>query len=230
MFSMRPELAPLLHAGMVRPLTVNPVADARTAACSVDWADLAIALPDGGFPTGVIEVSAPRGLGGLTRIAASSVRSAQQADGNAWCAWIEEPATQDSAPVGTLKLGTLYAPGLLQAGVDLRRLLVVRPPVSAFLRTALKVTGAGAFRVIVVDSTQVPERHSEVWVRRIALLAEKTQSSVLLLTDSQQRRVQAWPVSLRLELQRLLPGVAKVRIGKDRYGRIGQESELKMGG
>ncbi len=216
---MRADLVTLLQAGASKK--VNHLVH------QVDWDALADTLPDHGFPIGVTEVSAPNGTGGLTRVAISAVRSAQQANAKAWCAWVDMGVDMgvDHSVRGALT-STLYAPGLVQAGVDLNRLLVVRPPASLLLRTALKVTSSGAFSVVVIDAAVVPDRHAEVWVRRLALAVEKVQASVLLLTDA--RRVQQWPTALRLELVRQSPSVAKVRVGKDRYGRIGQESELNM--
>ena len=213
MFSMRPDLAALLRASTVK--IVNQLV------YKVDWVELADALPDHGFPIGVTEVGAPHGAGGLTRVALSAVRTAQHADGKAWCAWIDM-----GIDMGIAQTSALYAPGLMQAGVDLNRLLVVRPPFASLLRTAIKVTGSGAFSVVVIDGAMVPGHHAEVWVRRLALLAERVQAVVLLLTDA--RRVQVWPTALRVEFERVSPGIAKVRVGKDRYGRIGQEYELPM--
>jgi recombination protein RecA len=50
----------------------------------------------------------------------------------------------------------LNAPGVAAAGIDLDRLLVVRPPRAQLGRVAVKVTGAGAFEVVVVDFDAVP--------------------------------------------------------------------------
>jgi hypothetical protein len=96
------------------------------------------ALPDGGLPRGVIELAARGALGGATSVAIAAVRAAQERDPRAWCAWLDPE-------------GTLYAPGLARAGVDLGRLLIVRAPREQLARVAVKVCGARAFDVVVID-------------------------------------------------------------------------------
>ena len=109
----------------------------------LDWPELDAALPDGGLPRGVVELAAPRALGGGTSIALAAVRAAHAKNTKAWCAWVDPEAT-------------LYAPGLVSAGVDLARLLVVRPPRGELARVAVKVAASRAFDVIVVDVDPVP--------------------------------------------------------------------------
>ncbi len=108
----------------------------------LDWPELDAALPDHGLPRGVVELSAPRALGSAA-IALSAVRAAHKRDARAWCAWIDPEQT-------------LYAPGVAMAGVDLARMLVVRPPRRDLARIAVKVAAARAFDVIVIDMDPVP--------------------------------------------------------------------------
>ena len=61
----------------------------------------------------------------------------------------------------------------------------------------------------------------EVLVRKLALSAEASGSTVLLLTDSTRPRAMPWPVALRLELSRPTRNDLVVRVAKDRRGRIG---------
>jgi hypothetical protein len=125
-------------------------------------------------------------------------------------------------------------------------MLVVRPPRAQLGRVAVKVMGAGAFEVVVVDFDAIPgaipgavpgsshgrshERQTlakkkawapEVLVRKLALAAESSGATVLILTDSTRPRAQQWPVALRLELSRPSHNEMAVRIAKDRRGRIG---------
>jgi hypothetical protein len=187
------------------------------------------ALPDGGLPRGVIELSAPRALGGATSVALSAIRAAQAKDPRAWCGWIDPDAT-------------LYAPGLARAGIDLERLLIVRPPRAELGRIAVKVAAARALDVLVIDmdacgglAASQPqydrhERHEprrtqrptepEVIVRKLALLAEEGGARILLITDRDRPRRATWPVALRLELDRG-PESLTVHVAKDRRGRIG---------
>jgi recombination protein RecA len=199
-----------------------------SGALELSWPGLNDLLPDGGLPRGVIELAAPRALGGSTSIALAAVRAGQAKAPGAWCAWLDPE-------------GTLHAPGVVAAGVDLDRMLVVRPPRAELARVAVKVVGAGAFEVVVVDFDVIPgaslavdagarvTKNSkkkrtwapEVLVRKLALSAESSGSTVLLLTDSARSRAVPWPVALRLELSRSTRRDLVVRVAKDRRGRIG---------
>jgi recombination protein RecA len=187
----------------------------------LDWPELAGALPDGGLPRGVVELAASRSLGGATSLALAAVRAGQQKSEHAWCAWIDPE-------------DTLHAPGLVAAGVDLARLLVVRPPRALLGKVAVKLVGSGAFEVVTVDVDVVPGTRAlagrarggkgwapELLVRKLALAAEPTGSTVLLLTDASLPRAAQWPVALRLELSRPDANSLSVRVAKDRRGRIG---------
>jgi hypothetical protein len=186
----------------------------------LDWPELAAALPDGGLPRGVVELAAPRSLGGATSLALAAVRAGQQKSEHAWCAWIDPE-------------DTLHAPGVVAASVDLARLLVVRPPRALLGKVAVKLVGSGAFEVVAVDVDAVPGARStasrargrgwapELLVRKLALAAEPTGSTVLLLTDASLPRAAQWPVALRLELSRPDAQSVAVRVAKDRRGRIG---------
>jgi recombination protein RecA len=186
---------------------------------SSDWPELDAALPDHGFPKGVVELTAPHGLGGATSIALAAVRAAHKRDARAFCAWVDTE-------------GTLYGPGVAKAGVDLDRLLVVRPPPEDAGRIAAKVADARACEVIVVDvpssafsgAKRMARRGTlrpEVLVRKLALAAEQGGATIFLLTDPLATRDVPWPVALRLELGRA-PGHIVMKVAKDRGGRVGQ--------
>ncbi len=215
-----PELLSAFHAGQAagdppraKPLPLRlPALDA--------------ALPEGGLPRGaVVELAAPRGLARATSIALAACASAQaeaRARGakdtaGAWCAFIDPSAT-------------LFAPGVAASGVDLHRLLVVRPPLDELARVAVRVASSRAFAVVVVDTAAVPgalggappvrlDRWSTV-VRRLALAVEGSDCSVLLLTDRQASRAMPLPVAMRLELERPAEERITVRVAKDRRGRV----------
>jgi hypothetical protein len=121
------------------------------------------------------------------------------------------------------------------AGVDLARLLVVRPPRSELARIAVKVAAAQAFDVLAIDMDPVPGAArvpvdrtrtrkrawpSEVLVRKLALLASEGGATVLLLTDATLPRAVPWPVAMRLEVSRTPESIA-LRVAKDRRGRVG---------
>ena len=112
--------------------------DDRPRPLTLGWRELDDALPDGGLPRGIVELSAPGKLGGATSVALAAVRAAQARGPSAWCAWVDPEAT-------------LHAPGLVAAGVDLSRMLVVRPPRALLGKVGVKLVSAGAFEVVVVD-------------------------------------------------------------------------------
>jgi recombination protein RecA len=191
------------------------------------------ALPDGGLPRGaIVEVSSPRGLARSTSIALAACASAQAAAAHrgaaltagAWCAWIDPAAT-------------LYAPGVAEAGVDLGRLLVVRPPEDALSRTTVRVAESRAFAVIVADvcglpgDARAPERLDRwaVVARRLAIAIEGTEATVLLLTDKSAPRSMPLPVAMRLELERPAEDRLTLRVAKDRRGRVGAPRSIPLG-
>ncbi len=206
----------------------------------LDWPELERVLPDHGLPRGVVEIASPLAKqaspeaalrGGATTIALSAVRSSQQADDKAWCAWVTVPS----------RVPSLYAPSAAQAGVDLDRLLVVRADVASLARTVVKVAASGAFDVVVVDAltglegrlgVALPERASSaarrarppkvegsLIVRKLALSAEDNGATIILLTNAYAPRPMPWPVALRLEVERRPEAIA-VRVTKDRRGRV----------
>jgi hypothetical protein len=213
---------------------------AEARALPLGWPEVDAILPDGGLPRGVVELTAPHALGGITRVAMAAARAALERDERALAAWIDPEAT-------------LYGPGLARAGIDLARLLVVRPPRASLPRFAVKVAQSHAFDVVVIDVHPVPDSQedgktgrlvgrnacepfpssrlpvlssrrsirSETLVRKLAIAAEEGGATILLLTDSLVRRSAEWPVALRLELSHPSPADLSLRVAKDRRGRVG---------
>jgi hypothetical protein len=208
----------------------------------IDWPELADILPDGGFPRGVVELSSPHAVGGSTAVAFAAIRSAQkksatQTHPNAIpAAWIDTDTT-------------LYAPGVANAGIDLARLFVIRPPRAELGRIAVKVARSGAFELLVIDVDAIAgvdegaqkqarigsspcgtgslRSKMEVVVRKLALAAEANGMTVILITDAHRHRAVPWPVAMRLELERR-PGKIGVRVAKERHGRIGAKTWLSL--
>jgi recombination protein RecA len=189
-------------------------------------------LPGGGLPrAAVVEIASPRGLARATRFALAACASAQaearrrsgddRTEG-AWCAWIDPGAS-------------LFAPGAAIAGVDLERLLVVRPPLEALARVAVRVAESRAMSAIVIDTSGIPggslDSRMDRWatvVRRLALAVEDADTVVLLLTDSRAARSAPLPVAMRIELESHLTRSeqgqrdrVQLRVAKDRRGRVG---------
>ena len=172
---------------------------------STAWPELDALLPDGGLPRGVVELAAPHARGGATSVALAAVRAGQARGRGAWCAWVDPE-------------GTLHAPGVVAAGVELARMLVVRAPRTEVARAALKVVASGAFEVVAIDIDGVSR--GDVLVRKLALAAEPSGTTVLLLTDSTRPRPAPWPVTLRLELSRPDLRTLSVLVAKERRGRV----------
>lgn len=228
------------------------------AVLKLDWPELEAVLPDHGLPRGVVEIASPpsRPLpssskhgalrGGATTIALSAMHAvhAQHSkaphslrslvDDRAWCAWI----TPSDAP-------SLYAPAVVQAGVDLERLLVIRPSRAVLARTAIKVASSGAFDLVVIDAQAglegrllastppakprgaSPKVDGAVVVRKLALASEEKGTACLVLTNAYDARETPWPVALRIEVERR-PDAIAVRVTKDRRGRAASQHVVRI--
>jgi RecA/RadA recombinase len=214
-----------------KPLPLG-LSGALSAICPKE-AGLDGVLPDGGLPRGaIVEVAAARALGRSTSVALAAcaaaqadarLRSGDPSTVGAWCAFVDP-------------WSTLHAPAVVASGVDPMRLLVVRPPMDALARSVLRIAQSRAFSMIAVDLAGVPgvEVHAKEgtaaavrldrWVnvvRRLALAIEKTDSTVLLLTDAAAPRSMPLPVALRLELECTREKDWVARVAKDRHGRVG---------
>ena len=237
-------LARLASLGVAQGTSaLSPEADDNIL--SLDWPELERVLPDRGFPRGVVEIASPitkQGAmrGGATTIALSAIRAVHKADPRAWCAWI----TEANAP-------PLYAPAVAQAGVDLERLLVVRPQPADLARTVVKVASSGAFELVVVDApagldgrlsiaadpsgkTAIRRTASSrarvdgsVVVRKLALAAEEQGTTFLVLTNVFTSRAVPWPVALRIEVERRPESIA-LRVTKDRRGRASSQHVVRV--
>lgn len=197
-------------------------------------------LPDGGFPCGAVtEIAVLPSMGQTTslalRLCAFAQSQARTRGGeSAWCAWLDPSCT-------------LYAPGVVAHGVTIQRLLVIRPPVSALARLAVRVVASQVFSVVVVDTVgvlgalvQTPLARWPNVVRRLALAAQASDICVVLLTDLQRSRSVSLPVALRLEVTQRSPDILSLGVTKERRGRItslrdlaytrpGEPLKLKLG-
>jgi hypothetical protein len=229
-----PESAPFLRkipgVTLGRPTPDLDEGKGRTRSLPVRFGGLDEALPDGGLPRGaVVELAAPYGLARATSIALAACAAAQEearlrgGEGTtgAWCAWLEPTNEAASDKV------SLFAPAVARAGVDLARLLVVRPSLDALARVAARAAQSRVFSVIVVDLAGVPGRRPEVrldrWVnpvRRLAIAVEGLETTVILLTDDLTPRALPLPVALRIEVERAAPDRLRLTVAKDRRGRV----------
>jgi recombination protein RecA len=190
-------------------------------------AELDAVLPGGGLARGqVIEIAVGGGAALATTLALSACRSVQQEAERAggeppWCAFVDPSRS-------------LFAPGVAATGVRLDRLLVIRPPLEALARAALRVVESRAFAVVVIDALGVPGKELDValgsWprvIRRLAMAAEGQTGAVLLLTDRDARRPLPLPVAQRIELSRPSELELEVRIAKDRRGRVSSPKTIR---
>ncbi len=211
------QLSPMLSQAGVH--FARPVAEPEQG-LPFGVAELDALLPDGGLVrSSVVELCAAGegALGtslGLAACAQAQAELRARGGNTPWCAFLDPS-------------GTLYGPGVAAAGVELSRLLVVRPPLEALSRVVLRLVESQAFAVVVVDLTGVVGARVAVslgtWprvIRRLAMGLEGTGHNVLLLTRAADRRPLPLPVAQRLELSRPTADKLWVRLAKDQRGRV----------
>lgn len=179
-------------------------------------------LPGGGLLRGGVVELMVRGGGALGTTLALGACRAVQRDGQGWCGFVDPS-------------GTLHAPGVAGLGVELERLLVVRPPLEMLSRVVLRMAEARVFSLLVVDTAGVADLALDVhlgpWVRvvrRLALALQGTESTVLLLTSRSAPRPLALPVSQRLELERRSERELSLAVTKDPQGRVAPPRPLAV--
>lgn len=192
-------------------------------------------LPEGGLLRGgVVEIAAARGLGKATSLALAACASAQAearlrggglSSQGAWCAWVDTT-------------GSLHAPFVASAGVDLARLLIVRPPPEKLAKVAVRMAESRAFSVLVIDTIGGLGDHDRVrsdevgrWsttVRRLSLAIEGSERTIVMLTDLWSPRPMVLPVAMRIEIERPTTDRIYVRVGKDRYGRVTSKTAVSL--
>ncbi len=192
-------------------------------------------LPQRGLLQGsVIELQVRGASGAATSFALCACRAAQRAAAHSgepglesvrWCAFIDPSAS-------------LYAPGVARLGVELGRLLVVRPDVEAVERIAVRIAEAKAVGLLVIDlrgalgdlsvsnhrwQHRWQHRLQHRWqctVRRLALAIKHLATCVLLLTAAEPRQALPLPVAMRLEFARASADHFEIRVGKERTGLV----------
>lgn len=219
-------------------------------ALSLGFPALDTVLPDRGLLRGgVIELAVVGRTALATSLSLAACASAQ-AEGrqywgeSAWCAFIDPSHS-------------LYAPSIRSAGVQLDRLLVVRPAYEDLSRVALRVVESGEFSLVVIDALKPlgtfleaasrecfpPVEVSSTWakrsqspdlrswtrvVRRLSLSVEGSSRTVLLVTDKEAKRTLPLPVAMRIELHRPAWQKILLQITKDRLGRLSPPREIPL--
>jgi len=203
-------------------------------------------LPQRGLACGsVIELQVRGPSGAATSFALSACRAAQRGNAAQWGSAAPCPDRADAgradagrADAGRAEPGqrnwcafidpsaTLFAPGVAQLGLDLDRLLVVRPDVESIGRVAVRIAEANFVSVLVIDlrgamnDLSVDERLWQRTIRRLALIVKSTATCVLVLTRAQQSQSLPLPTFMRLEFARTSREAFEVRVAKDRTGRV----------
>jgi cell division inhibitor SulA/protein ImuA len=158
-----------------------------TGSCSLD-----MRLPGGGWPTAsLIEVLIDAtGLGEVQLFLPALVQSQQRALGAdvPWLVWIAPPHEP-------------YAPALAQQGIELDRLLIVRPTsATEALWAAEQALSSGVCAAVLLWLGGSDDR----WLRRLKLAAEAG-GALGVLFRPERHRFESSPASLRLLMTRGRP-------------------------
>ncbi len=154
-------------------------------------------LPGGGLPLGALTEVRANGLAaGLTTLALRACRVSQARQRERRCVFVDPSET-------------LFAPAVVRLGVDLERLIVVRPRWSELESIAAFIADARAASLLVLDLQGAPvpamrPANDAGLFARLSLAVEGSPTSVLLLTQSARLDEPLSPgVSLRLTSTRV---------------------------
>ena len=160
-------------------------------------ADVEALLPGGGFPRGGLSAIRGGPASGKTGVALGALREAQA--GGALVAFVDGR-------------GQLYPPAALALGVDLARLLIVRPARAELpgLWAAEVLLASGAFPAVAVDVPlrSLPAARAEPMLRRLRAAAEKGGAAALLLSAPGDPAI---PAATRVDLDALGGGSRAAR-------------------
>lgn len=197
----------------IRQLQAAPrayVAALRTGIEAVD-----ALLPAGGFPLGQVVELSGEAASGRTSLALRAVAAAHRE--RRLCAYVDGPSE-------------LYPPAAAAMGVDLERLLIVRPKAAEQLVwTAVQLARSGAFACVVLDLTRGPAveprrpvRLSLPESRKLADAAVKGGGLLLLLTSPEA------PADGVVRLRTEARGVSglSVEVVRSRQGGTGARATL----
>ena len=180
----------------------------RKAGLASGYPELDRHLPGGGWPTGALTeiLTEQYGIGELRLLMPALVRLSvedSQSDYSepGWIAWVAPPFQP-------------YPPALTQCGIDLSRMLIVRPKdPGEILWSAEQALSSGTCAAVLFWSEKLDDQAS----RRLQLAAEKGHSWGIAFRPMAARR-QPSAAALRLELHSSGEGT-RVHILKSRGGR-----------
>ena len=204
---MTPSLETVLqHPGIWRG---NQRAQTAAEALPTGFTELDEVLPGGGWPRGALtEVLLSRqGIGEL-RLLTPALARLSETDG--WLAWVTPPYVP-------------YAAALAAAGIDLKRLLVAKPPIEADAWwTAEQALRSGACGALLAWLRAADERR----LRRLQLAAETGQAWGVLFRHARAAQDRS-PAALRLLLEPAAEGLA-VHVIKRRGGTVSRPVIVAM--
>ena len=204
---MTPSLESVLqHPGIWRG---NQRAQTADEALPTGFAALDELLPGGGWPRGALTelLIGRQGIGEL-RLLMPALARLSEADG--WLAWVAPPYVP-------------YAAALAAVGVDLRRLVVAKPPNDADAWwTAEQALRSGACGALLAWLRAADERR----MRRLQLAAETGHTWGVLFRHARAAQERS-PAALRLLLEPAAEGLA-VHILKRRGGPVSQPVMVAM--
>jgi hypothetical protein len=186
-----PRDAPLL-AEVLADARVWKLKDASAAPARPVWStgksSLDARLPGGGWPTAsLIEVLLDdTGLGEVQLFLPALVACQRDNGADArWLVWIAPPHEP-------------YAPALAQSGIELKRLLIVRPSTATeALWAAEQALSSGVCAAVLLWLKGTDDR----WLRRLKLAAEAG-GSLGVLFRPERHRFESSPASLRIVMSR----------------------------
>lgn len=173
----------LQHPALWRGRSVAPLATFATGFALLDQA-----LPGGGWPrTGLIEVlTAQQGLGEL-QLWMPALAGLSSGASARWCALIDPPFEP-------------FAPAFAAAGVQLEKLLIVRPP--QVLWTVEQALLSGACDIVLTWIARVAQRD----LRRLALATEQGRAPAVIFRPCEAER-ESSPAALRFAVQASTQGL-----------------------
>lgn len=189
-----------------------PDAPSGPAPLATGWPEVDAVL-GGGFPRRAITEVLGEAACGKTTLAASALGALTRA--GSLVAWI------DAA-------GEIHPPALAAAGVDLSRLLIVRPPdtqdSSAALWAAEVLLQSGTFAAVVLDATALPPPPRRALDRRAPVLrgaAEAHDVALVVLAETPF----GLPPAMRVRVEARPEGRLRVAVEKTRAGVAGRAAE-----
>jgi hypothetical protein len=178
----------------------------------------AIAPARPGRPSGIAELDALLGPAGIPKGQMTELFGARSS-GKTTLAFAILAACTRAGAIGAYidPAGAFFAPAAAGAGIDTRRLIVVRPHGDAAVRRAIDaLVRGGACGVVALDCSESPGALQTQHCARLAAQAEKTATALVIITDGRAQAVASF-ASLRVRARGLAP---VWQAGSDAGGRL----------